>query len=99
MTESDAMKAMEAGVDRIMVSNHGENLDTSPLAVLTLLELHKQCPEIFRCMPVYWNGILVQGTGILKALASGAPAVGLGWIFSKEANFEEKGVENLTGSM
>lgn len=41
-TAADARKAVEYGVDGILLSNHGgRSLDTTQPAMLTLLEMHK----------------------------------------------------------
>jgi L-lactate dehydrogenase (cytochrome) len=78
-TWMDAVKAMEAGVDGIVVSNHGgRSLDTAPATILVLLELRKRCPEVFGAMEVYVDGGITRGTDIFKALCLGARAVGIG---------------------
>ena len=57
-------------------SNHGgRNLDTSPPALLTLLELQHSGPDIFQIMEVYVDGGITRGTEILKALCLGAKGV------------------------
>lgn len=100
MTAPDAILAMKAGVDGIMISNHGgRNLDASPPTILVLLELNKQCPEIFQVMQVYIDGSFTRGTDVLKALALGASAVGLGRSVLFAANYGQKGVEHLITSM
>lgn len=56
-TAADAQLAMKYKVDGILLSNHGgRNLDYSPPAVLLLLEMHKNCPEVFDQMEVYVDG-------------------------------------------
>lgn len=78
-TAEDAIMAMTAGVEAIVVSNHGgRSLDTSPATVLVLLELHQNCPEIFKKMEVFVDGGITRGTDIFKALCLGARAVGIG---------------------
>lgn len=78
-THEDALLAMEAGVDAIVISNHGgRSLDTSPATILVLLELHKNCPQIFKSMDVFVDGGISRGTDIFKALCLGAKAVGIG---------------------
>ncbi|PGH16461.1 hypothetical protein AJ79_01792 [Helicocarpus griseus UAMH5409] len=96
MSADDAILAMEAGLDGILLSNHGgRNLDTSPPALLTLLELHKRCPEIFEKMEVYVDGGIRRGTDILKAVCLGATAVGMGRSVLFAANYGQEGVEHL----
>ncbi|KAL3440671.1 FMN-dependent dehydrogenase-domain-containing protein [Aspergillus insuetus] len=96
-TGYDARMAIEYGVDAIMLSNHGgRSLDTVQPAILTLLELHKTCPEIFGKMEVYVDGGIRRGTDILKALALGATAVGIGRPYLYSLTYGQDGVEHLT---
>jgi L-lactate dehydrogenase (cytochrome) len=79
MTVEDALLALQYGADGIYLSNHGgRQLDTSPPAMLTLLELHHHCPEIFTKMEVFLDGGVRRGTDVVKALCLGVKAVGLG---------------------
>ncbi|RDW73535.1 putative L-lactate dehydrogenase-1 [Coleophoma cylindrospora] len=94
MTAMDAKRAMEAGCEGIVLSNHGgRNLDTSPIPILVLLELQKCCPEIFDRMEVYVDGGIMRGTDIFKALCLGARTVGIGRGFLFALNYGQKGVE------
>ncbi|KAK3325675.1 FMN-dependent dehydrogenase [Apodospora peruviana] len=78
-TAMDALKAMEAGVEGIVVSNHGgRSLDTAPATVLVLLELQRCCPEVFDRMEVFVDGGITRGTDVFKALCLGARGVGVG---------------------
>ncbi|KAM5435743.1 putative L-lactate dehydrogenase (cytochrome) [Microsporum ferrugineum] len=96
----DAMMAMEAGIDGIMLSNHGgRNLDTSPASIITLLELHRRCPEIFDRMEIYVDSGIRRGTDILKAVCLGATAVGMGRSFLFASNYGQEGVEHLIDIM
>ncbi|KAJ5216802.1 hypothetical protein N7468_009810 [Penicillium chermesinum] len=66
-------------VKGIILSNHGGRaLDTAPPAVHTLLEIRKYCPEVFDKIEVYVDGGIRRGTDVIKALALGAKAVGIG---------------------
>ncbi|KAI9867223.1 MAG: hypothetical protein M1813_009501 [Trichoglossum hirsutum] len=95
-TAADAKMALECGVDAIMLSNHGgRSLDTSPPAILVLLELQKCCPEVFDAMEIYIDGGIRRGTDILKALCLGVRAVGLGRPFLYALNYGQEGVEHL----
>jgi 4-hydroxymandelate oxidase len=76
LTAEDAVLARDAGVDAIVVSNHGgRQLDSSP-ATITVL------PEIVDALggriPVLMDGGVRRGTDVVKALALGAEAVLVG---------------------
>ncbi|CAI9114463.1 OLC1v1015191C2 [Oldenlandia corymbosa var. corymbosa] len=76
LSTDDAIKALEVGVDGIIVSNHGaRQLDYSP-ATITVLEevVHAVQGKI----PVLLDGGVRRGTDIFKALALGAKAVMIG---------------------
>ncbi|ATY64873.1 FMN-dependent dehydrogenase [Cordyceps militaris] len=78
-TPEDAVLAVEAGLDGIVVSNHGgRTLDTAPATILVLLELRKRCPQVFAALDVMVDGGVTRGTDVFKALCLGAKAVGLG---------------------
>ncbi|KAF3491911.1 cytochrome b2 [Arthroderma uncinatum] len=99
-TADDAMMAMEAGMDGILLSNHGgRNLDTSPASIITLLELHRRCPEIFDRMEIYVDSGIRRGTDILKAVCLGATAVGMGRSVLFASNYGQEGVEHLIDIM
>lgn len=73
---ADALLALEHGVDAIVVSNHGgRQLDTIPAAIELL-------PDIAWAtggrIPVLLDGGVRRGTDVVKALALGASAVGIG---------------------
>jgi L-lactate dehydrogenase (cytochrome) len=96
-TAADAIKAAEYGVEGIMLSNHGgRSLDTTQPAMLTLLELHKFCPDIFAKLEVWVDGGFTRGTDILKAIALGATACGIGrpWLYA--LNYGQEGVEHMS---
>ncbi|GAB7355019.1 hypothetical protein MBLNU459_g5623t1 [Dothideomycetes sp. NU459] len=93
----DARRAAEAGVDGIILSNHGgRSLDTSPPAIMVLLECQRCCPEIFDKIEVYVDGGIRRGTDVLKCLCLGATAVGMGRPFLYAVNYGKDGVEHLT---
>lgn len=98
-TAEDAKMAMRYEVDGIVLSNHGgRNLDYSPPSILLLLEMHKQCPEVFDCMEVYVDGGIRRGGDILKALCLGAKAVGIGRTFLYSLTYGTEGAEHLVES-
>lgn len=95
-TSEDAIMAMEAGVDGIVVSNHGgRTLDTSPASILVLLELHKNCPQVLKSLDVMVDGGITRGTDIFKALCLGAKAIGLGRSTLYGLNYGYEGVVKL----
>lgn len=65
-------------------------------AMLTLLELHKYSPEVFDTMEIYVDGGFKRGTDILKALALGATAVGVGRPYLYALAYGQEGVEHMT---
>ncbi|OHE95917.1 FMN-dependent dehydrogenase [Colletotrichum orchidophilum] len=93
-TWMDAERAVEAGVEAIVLSNHGgRSLDTSPATVMVLLELQKNCPHVFDRVEVYVDGGISRGTDIFKALCLGAKAVGVGRGLLYGLNYGAEGVE------
>lgn len=80
-THEDAYLAAKHApqIKGIMLSNHGGRAaDTAPPAVHTLLEIRKYCPEVFDKLDVIVDGGIKRGTDVVKALALGAKAVGIG---------------------
>jgi L-lactate dehydrogenase (cytochrome) len=95
----DAKKAMEHGIEGILLSNHGgRSLDTAPAPVLILLELQKCCPEVLDKMEVFVDGGIMRGTDIFKALCLGATSVGIGRGFLYALNYGQEGVEKYVES-
>lgn len=98
-TAMDAKRAMEYGIEGIVLSNHGgRSLDTAPPPILLLLELQKCCPEVFDKMEVFVDGGVMRGTDIFKALCLGARSVGIGRGFLFALNYGRDGVEKYIES-
>jgi L-lactate dehydrogenase (cytochrome) len=70
----------------------------SPPSILTLLEMHRLCPEVFERMEIYLDGGIRRGTDILKALCLGATAVCVGRPFLYSLVYGEEGAVHLVNS-
>ena len=71
----DARRALDAGVDAIYCSNHGGRQANGGLAAIDML------PEVVKASgkaPVLFDSGVRSGTEVVKALALGARAVGIG---------------------
>ncbi|KAJ7235876.1 FMN-dependent dehydrogenase-domain-containing protein [Mycena haematopus] len=89
----DAVLAAEAGVDGILLSNHGgRQLEYSLPPIEVLYRLRKQRPDVFNKL----EGGIQRGTDVLKALCLGATAVGLGrpFLYAQSA-YGEAGVVKI----
>jgi 4-hydroxymandelate oxidase len=76
LTGEDARRAVDAGVDGIVVSNHGgRQLDGAPA---TLDALPEVVEAVHGRAEVFMDGGVRRGTDVLKALALGARAVLIG---------------------
>ncbi|MEO7940052.1 MAG: alpha-hydroxy acid oxidase [Burkholderiaceae bacterium] len=76
MHPDDATLALQAGVDAIIVSNHGgRQLDGTVSTLQALAEVVAVVPQEF---PVFVDGGFRRGTDVLKAVALGAKMVFIG---------------------
>jgi isopentenyl diphosphate isomerase/L-lactate dehydrogenase-like FMN-dependent dehydrogenase len=76
VTAEDAELAVAAGVDGIVVSNHGgRQMDGSPAGLTALVEV---AGTVAGRVPVLMDGGIRRGTDVVKALALGAEAVLVG---------------------
>ncbi|RXG47334.1 hypothetical protein VDGE_30824 [Verticillium dahliae] len=93
MSVEDAQAAVSNGVRAIILSNHGgRQLDGSPSSLEVALDIHKVAPEIFKQIEVYADGGVRYGTDVLKLLALGVRAVGVGRPFMYANSYGYDGV-------
>jgi len=94
MTVEDAQLAVKAGAKAIMLSNHGgRQLDGSPSSLEVALEIYETDPGLFKQVEVLADGGVRQGTDVLKLLALGVKAVGLGRPFMYANIYGTEGVK------
>jgi len=98
MTAEDALCAVNAGADGVMVSNHGGRALDGCLGAIDAL------PEVVTAVggrvPVLMDGGVRRGSDVVKALALGATAVGLGRpVFFALACNGEQGVGDMLGML
>lgn len=82
LDREDARAALDAGVDGIVVSNHGgRQLDGVPSSISALPAIAE---EVGGRIPVLMDGGIRSGLDVLRALASGADAclVGKAWAYA-----------------
>jgi 4-hydroxymandelate oxidase len=94
MTGEDAKEAMRHGVDAVQVSNHGGRAEESGQATIGVLV--EVVDAVNGRIPVLIDGGVRRGTDVLKALALGATAVGIGrpYVWGL-ASFGEAGVDRV----
>lgn len=91
---ADAKIAVEKGAPAIILSNHGgRHLDGAPSPFQTALKIYDEAPEIFNQTEVLADGGVRYGGDILKFLALGVKAVGLGRSFMYANLYGTEGVE------
>lgn len=92
-TVEDAREAVKNGAKAIFLSNHGgRQTDTSPSALQVALEIYQEDPDIFNQIEVYADGGVRYGTDVLKLLALGVKAVGVGRPFMYSNIYGAEGV-------
>lgn len=98
LDRADARAALDAGVDGIVVSNHGgRQLDGVPSSVAALPAI---VDEVAGRVPVLMDGGIRSGLDMLRALALGADAclVGKAWAYALGAG-GEAGVTEMLGTL
>ncbi|KAI9148804.1 Cytochrome b2 [Paramyrothecium foliicola] len=95
-TVEDALEAVKRGVPAIWLSNHGaRQVDYSPSPLETAYEIRRNAPEIFDQVEVLADSGVRYGTDILKLLALGVKAVGMGRPFMYSNVYGRDGVTKL----
>lgn len=85
----DAVLAAQSGVDGIIVSNHGgRQLDTARSSIEVLAEIVPVLKQkgLYNNIEIFLDGGVRRGTDVIKAIALGARAVGLGRPFLYSAS-------------
>ncbi|KAI0602190.1 hypothetical protein F4775DRAFT_581619 [Biscogniauxia sp. FL1348] len=92
-TVEDAQAAVEHGVPAIYLSNHGgRQIDGARSSFEVALEIHEKAPEVFSQLEVYADGGVRYGADVVKLLALGVKAVGLGRPFMYANVYGTEGV-------
>jgi 4-hydroxymandelate oxidase len=94
MTGDDAKEALRHGVDAVYVSNHGGRAEESGQSTVGVLS--EVVAAVGGRIPVLIDGGIRRGTDVLKALALGADAVGIGrpYVWGL-ASFGQPGVDRV----
>jgi L-lactate dehydrogenase (cytochrome) len=88
----DAALCMRHGAHPWLSNHGGRQLDGAPSAAETLVEMRRHCPEVFDRCDVIVDGGITRGADVVKALALGAKAVGVGRGFLYALAFGQVGV-------
>jgi isopentenyl diphosphate isomerase/L-lactate dehydrogenase-like FMN-dependent dehydrogenase len=92
----DVKLAVKNGVKAVILSNHGgRQLDTTEPALVTALQIHNENPELFEQIEILADGGVRYGADVLKLLALGVKAVGLGRPFMYANIFGQPGIERV----
>ncbi|GAA5925853.1 FMN-dependent alpha-hydroxy acid dehydrogenase [Sporobolomyces koalae] len=92
----DAALATHHGASAIYLSNHGgRQLEGAPSSLETLLEIRKYEPWVLDQTEVWADGGVRRGTDIIKLLALGATAIGIGRPFMYSLTFGQEGVNQV----
>ncbi|KAF9268845.1 FMN-dependent alpha-hydroxy acid dehydrogenase [Marasmius fiardii PR-910] len=100
MRVEDAVKAVELGAKAIYLSNHGgRQLDGVPAPLEIALEISEKAPWVFEKTEVFADGGVRYGADVLKMLALGVKAVGMGRPFMYANVFGVDGVKHAIDLM
>ncbi|CRK44901.1 hypothetical protein BN1723_006357 [Verticillium longisporum] len=78
-TAEDALLAVEKGAKAIYISNHGgRQLDHTPGPLEIAYEIYRNAPQVFQQVEVLADSGIRYGSDVLKLLALGVKAVGMG---------------------
>jgi isopentenyl diphosphate isomerase/L-lactate dehydrogenase-like FMN-dependent dehydrogenase len=92
-TVDDAREAIKHGAKAIFLSNHGgRQLDSAASPLEVAIDIYNEDPEIFKQVEVFADGGVRYGTDVLKLLALGVKAVGLGRPFMYANIYGSEGV-------
>ncbi|GAB7354339.1 hypothetical protein MBLNU459_g4850t2 [Dothideomycetes sp. NU459] len=81
-TLEDVELCVKHGADGVMISNHGgRQVDYAPAPIDILYEIRTYRPDLFTKIEVMIDGGVRSGADVVKLLALGAKAVGLGRTF------------------
>ncbi|KAF2448724.1 hypothetical protein P171DRAFT_461459 [Karstenula rhodostoma CBS 690.94] len=93
----DVQLCVEHGAQGVIISNHGgRQADYAPAPIDVLYELRELRPDLFSKIDVMVDGGVRSGADVVKALALGANAVGIGRpILYANGTHGEEGVERV----
>lgn len=91
----DVKLAVKHKVPAVILSNHGgRQLDSSPSSLEVALEVYEEDPDLFNQIEIYADGGIRYGADVLKLLALGVKAVGLGRPFMFANAYGVEGVKH-----
>ncbi|KAH7308672.1 FMN-dependent dehydrogenase [Stachybotrys elegans] len=92
----DALEAVERGVPAIWLSNHGgRQVEHSPSPLEVAYEIHRNAPQVFKQVEVLADSGVRYGSDVLKLLALGVKAVGMGRPFMYSNLFGPEGPKKV----